>query len=350
MKGRVVALDNLGGRPAAALLIDGRLEDFLQDPMPEDGPAPETIVRARLMRQLFGRGPWLVELPGKRTGLAKGIKRAGPGDFSLVQVAGFADPGKAVPVRASLSLSGKLVVALPGSDGVFVSRSIRDEGEATRLKKLGKSLLSMNGLNCGLTMRTAAQSASDQAISEEAAKLLKDTRNVLSARSGSAPEVVHDPEGCHSVARREWTTGRDAILDENSGSFGRHGLQELLQEFRQRRVELAGGGSALIETTSAFAAVDVNTGSDVSSGSSLRTNIDLARCLPRQLRIRGLGGQVVIDFVPMAKPDRVKVERELAKAFAEDRTATTLVGWTGLGNFEIHRRKDRLLLERTIPE
>ena len=350
MKGSVVALDNLGVRPAAALLIDGRLEDFVQDPMPEDGPAPGTIIRARLMRQLFGRGPWLVELPGKRTGLAKGIKRAGPGDFSLVQVASFADPEKAVPVRAGLSLSGRLVVALPGSSGVFVSRSIRDEGEAARLKKLGKSLLRMNGLNCGLTMRTAAQSAGDDAISQEACKLLMGARDVLSARSGSAPVVVHDPDGCHSVARREWTTGSDVILDESSGSFGRHGVQELLQEYRLRKVELAGGGSALIETTSAFAAVDVNTGSDVSSGSGLRANIDLARCLPRQLRIRGLGGQVVIDFVPMAKSERAKVEKELAKAFAEDRTVSNLVGWTGLGNFEIHRRKDRLPLERTFAE
>jgi Rne/Rng family ribonuclease len=100
-------------------------------------------------------------------------------------------------------------------------------------------------------------------------------------------------------------------------------------------------GSMTIEPTRALVAVDVNTGADVSPAAGLKANLAAARELPRQLRLRGLGGQVVVDFAPLAIPDRPKVETALAAALRHDGIDTAIVGWTPLGHLELQRKRAR---------
>ena len=99
--------------------------------------------------------------------------------------------------------------------------------------------------------------------------------------------------------------------------------------------------------------LDVNTGADTSPAAGLKANIAAARDLPRQLRLRGLGGQIVVDFAPMPKRDRAAVEQQLRAAFRGEAAETSLAGWTPLGMFEIQRKRDRLplaeLLRGTAP-
>ena len=100
----------------------------------------------------------------------------------------------------------------------------------------------------------------------------------------------------------------------------------------------------MIEPTRALIAIDVNTGPDTSPAASLKANIAAARDLPRQLRLRGLGGQIVIDFAPMPKKDRAALEQQLRSAFKGEAAETSLAGWTPLGNFELQRKRDRVPL------
>jgi Rne/Rng family ribonuclease len=110
------------------------------------------------------------------------------------------------------------------------------------------------------------------------------------------------------------------------------------------RVELPGGGHMMIEPTRARIAVDVNTGTDTSPAAALKANIAAAREMPRQLRLRGLGGQVVIDFAPMPKRERVTLEQQLRTAFKGEAAETSLAGWTPLGLYELVRKRDRVAL------
>ena len=103
-----------------------------------------------------------------------------------------------------------------------------------------------------------------------------------------------------------------------------------------------------IEPTSALVAVDVNTGSDTSFAAGLKTNLVAARDLPRQLRLRGLGGQIVVDFAPMARKDQRQVEQVLRAGFKADGIETALVGWTGLGHYELQRKRERLPLSELL--
>ena len=99
-----------------------------------------------------------------------------------------------------------------------------------------------------------------------------------------------------------------------------------------------------IEATRALVAVDVNTGGDFSFAAGLKANLAAARDLPRQLRLRGLGGQVVIDFAPVGKKDRLSIEQVLTRALRADAIDTNIVGWTPLGHLELQRKRERLPL------
>ena len=102
-----------------------------------------------------------------------------------------------------------------------------------------------------------------------------------------------------------------------------------------------------VEPTRALVAVDVNTGGNFSPAAGLKANLAAARELPRQLRLRGLGGQVVLDLAPMGKKDRRGFETALRAAFRADTVDTALVGWTPLGHYELQRKRDRVALALT---
>ena len=95
-----------------------------------------------------------------------------------------------------------------------------------------------------------------------------------------------------------------------------------------------------IEATRAMITVDVNSRSGESS--SLKVNLKAAQMLPKELRLRGLGGQIVVDFAPMSKNNRKRVESALIKSLRGDPIESTLVGWTQLGHFEMQRKRERI--------
>jgi Rne/Rng family ribonuclease len=103
-----------------------------------------------------------------------------------------------------------------------------------------------------------------------------------------------------------------------------------------------------VEPTRALIAVDVNTGSDTTPAAALKANLAAARELPRQLRLRGLGGQIVVDFAPMPKRDRAVLEQCLRASFRKEASETTLAGWTPLGNYELQRKRDRMPLRKAL--
>ena len=91
-------------------------------------------------------------------------------------------------------------------------------------------------------------------------------------------------------------------------------------------------------------AVDINTGGDTSPAAGLKANLAAANDLPRQLCLRGLGGQITLDLAPMGKKDRRAFETALRAAFRKDQTETALVGWTPLGHYELQRKRNRVPL------
>ncbi|MBZ4023400.1 ribonuclease G [Rhodobacter sp. TJ_12] len=338
MKGRVVILGAVQGREAAALMVDGRLEDLLIDASEAVALAPGAICRGRVERQMKGQGGVFVTLPGGEKGFLREAKGLSPGQSVLVQVSGGTETGKALPVTLRLLFKGRYGIVTPGAPGLNISRRIRDEETRDGLQALAGVV--MEGSDMGLILRSACEGTEEGEIVEDLAAL-RDLAEAVLADTEGAPELLVDAPTPHEEAWRDWA---DPAPDEVVEGFEPHGVLEAIDAVLSPRVALPGGGHMMIEPTRALIAVDVNTGNDTSPAASLKANIAAARDLPRQLRLRGLGGQVVVDFAPMPKRDRAALEQQLRAAFKGEAAETSLAGWTPLGMYELVRKRDRVAL------
>ncbi|MDH5528738.1 MAG: ribonuclease E/G [Paracoccaceae bacterium] len=343
MIGRVVVLGEYRGREAAALVVDGQLADLLIE-ADSDSFSPGAILRGIVDRPMKGLGGVFVKLPGL-SGFLRETSGLAPGQPVLVQVSGHTEPGKALPVSSRLLFKSRLAIVTPSAPGLNVSRRIRDEGERTRLTALATEV--MAGSSAGLILRSAALHESDAAVTGDIAAMRELAESVLADLKG-APELLVDAPGPHEEAWRDWADPTPDEIAENDGCFADYGVDEMIDALLSPLVPLASGGHMAIEPTKALVAIDVNTGPDTSPSASLKANIAAARDLPRQLRLRGLGGQITVDFAPMPKRDRATLEQQLRAAFKGEAAETSLAGWTPLGNFELQRKRDRAPLSSLI--
>lgn len=339
MKGAAVALDTLGGREAAALLIDGALEDLWIDaPLDFEGAAPGSIHRGVVDRPAKGQGGVFARIGGG-SGFLRQARGLAPGDALLLQVSGAAESGKAPPVSPRVIHKSRHVIVTPGAPGLNVSRAIRDEAARDRLELLLRETAA--GLErpegAGIILRSAAEHAPEDEVAEDIAAMCA-LASQVAADDGTGPELLVAGDGAHVAAWREMPEG--AAVDAEPGSFARAGVLEMLDALLAAEVPLGGGASMQVEPTRALVAVDVNTGGDLSMAAGLKASLAAARALPRQLRLRGLGGQVVIDFAPFPKKDRRAVEQALTGAIRGGGQGS-VIGWTGLGHLELTVKRER---------
>ena len=345
MKGRVLVLDEIDGRQAAALMLDGRLEELAIDPAGEVA-IPGAIYRAVADRPVKGQGGIFVKLPDG-SGFLRQISGVAPGQRLLVQVTGPAEPGKAIPVSTRLLFKSRFAIVTPEAPGLNISRKIKDEDRRADLSTMAEAGMAGADGRLGLILRSGCLEAEDQAIAEDIAAMRGLAEAVLADISGP-PELLVDGPSAHDLAFRDWLDPAVDDADTDPGSFDRHGVTEALDDLRSARVALDGGAHMMIEPTRALLAVDVNTGPDTSPAAALKANLAAVRDLPRQLRLRGLGGQVVVDFAPMPKRDRHILDQVMKAAFKAE-GETNLAGWTTLGLYELTRKRDRLPLSELLP-
>jgi Ribonuclease G/E len=341
MKGRVVILDEVAGRPCAALVVDGRLEELSVDPA-GDVPLPGAIYRAVADRPMKGQGGLFVKLPQGETGFLRQIGGIAPGQRLLVQVTGPAEAGKALPVTSRLLFKSRFAIITPDAPGLNISRRIKEEDLRADLARLAEEGMAGADPRLGLILRSACGDAEPDAVAEDIAAMRGLAEAVLADLDGG-PELLVDGATAHDLAFRDWLDpAPDEVITEGGG-FAGAGVDDMVAALLQPRVDLPGGGHMMVEPTRALVAVDVNTGPDTSPAASLKVNIAAARDLPRQLRLRGLGGQIVVDFAPMPKKDRAILDQVIKAAFKAEGEAH-LAGWTVLGLYELTRRRDRLPL------
>ena len=263
-----------------------------------------------------------------------------------MQVTGPAEPGKALPVSTRLLFKSRLAIVTPDAPGLNISRRIKDEDRRGELEAIAVATMKGSAESLGLIVRSAAAFYDDAEIVEDIA-LMRDLAGTVLSDLNGGPELLIEGAGAHETAWRDWA---DPVPDEViEGGFETEGLHEMIAALRETGVALVGGGNMAIEVTRALVAIDVNTGPDTSPAAALKVNIAAARELPRQLRLRGLGGQVVIDFAPMPKKERAILDQVIRSAFKTEAAETNLAGWTGLGLFELTRKRDRLPLRDLLP-
>ena len=339
MKGAQVVLGEWKGRAAAALLRDGRLEDLLIDP-PGDAPGPGAVLRGVVDRAPKGLGGVFVRLPGE-TGFLRGAKGRRPGEAVTVQVTGHPEPGKARPLTDRLAIRSRYALATPGAPGINIARSIRDEDVRAALMQVARDALGgpESAGSVGAILRSAAAEADPQAVADDLLATWTTARDVA-ADTGRDPALLLDAPDAHEAAWRDWGDVSDVAEGWES-----HGIPDRIDALRGPEVALR-DGTLFIEPTRALVAVDVNAPEGGAAG--LRANLACARELPRQLRLRGLGGQVVVDCAPVPKGERRRVESAFKGAFKGDPIETSVIGWTPLGHLELTRKRERRPLEELL--
>ena len=334
MKGVQVILGALGSREAAALYRDGQLQDLLVD---SDAPPPGTIYRARASRPVKGQGGMFFETPDG-SAFCRGAKGIAPGSLHLVQVTGYPETGKAIPVTERLLFKSRYCIVTPGAPGINISRQIKHEETRVALRACADAFEEDLG-ECGIIIRSAAAGADLDAVADDLDATLEVARVVLNDTANEPEKLIEGP-GPHALAWRDWPLSpQDTAPDQ---------LEEAYAQAKTGELSLDGGGMVFVEPTRALVAVDVNTGRDTSPAAGLKANLAAARALPRLLRVTGLGGQIVVDFAPMPKKDRRSIEQALRAACRADDVETALVGWTPLGHYELSRKRARAPLHEIV--
>lgn len=341
MKGRQILIEPLPtGGHAAALMVDGVLEDLLIDPPDaEAGPRVEEIHRAVVGRPIKGIGGVMVDLGHGMTGFLRTARPPSSGTRLLVQITGSSEAAKAPPVTDRVRLKGRLAILTPGKAGLNISRSIRDPERRAALDPLARAAMSGADAGLGLILRSAAEEAVDDEIAREIATLRRRWDAIERSAGEDGPALVLAAPGASEIAWREWKR-TDVPVISHARALADQDVWEAVEALRRPFVPLGAGG-LYIEPTRALVAVDVNTGADTSPAAALKANIAAMRELPRQLRLRGLGGQIVVDMAPFAKSQRKLVEEALTGALRRDGVETSIAGWTPLGHLELNRKRDR---------
>ena len=304
-----------------------------------------------------------------------------PGQQLLVQVIRSQPGAKGPRLSCYVTLPGRLMVLLAGVKYTGVSRKITDDGERARLREMGLSLT--EGGQDGVILRTAAQGAGAERLRSEYA-LLKAQWADMKGRAEfmRAPKLVYDDNDLALHAVRDmlaedveavWADDKDCyerllacakvMAPDLSDRIRLHtGETPLFDLYRvdaqvdrglQRYVWLKSGGSLVIDETEALTVVDVNTGKNTGKRDAddtiLAANCEAARELMRQLRLRDIGGMIVVDFIDMRRPgDREALMQVLRECAANDRNRTRVVDITALGLVELTRKRVRQSLSRQM--
>ena len=299
----------------------------------------------------------------------------------LVKISKEPISNKGSRVSTDISLAGRFLVLIPFGDYVAVSKKIESYKERKRLRTLARSLLPEG---FGLIIRTVAEGRNAKALDTDLSLLVEKWRAIEEKLQGSpkAPLLLHeDVNMVSSIMRDIFTDDYDRVLidDErlhrniksyihavapqmaenvklhkgNRPIFEAAGIAKNVAEAFEERVELPSGGYLFIEQTEAMHVIDVNSGRSgrgmSQEDSSVKCNLEAARVIAHQLRLRDLGGIIVIDFIDLrSRKNRKKIYDELVKEFKKDRAVTKVLPMSDFGVVQITRQRLRPSFTKTF--
>ena len=377
-KGRVEAV--LPGIQAAFVDIGTEKAAFLhvsdvavEEDGDDDDDAPEPDESAEKAASNGGGGGRRREYPQIQDVLKKG-------QDLVVQVSKEPISTKGPRVTAQISLPGRFLVYMPGSSHVGVSRKIEDREERARLRALAREVLPER--SGGVIVRTVSEDLTRETFERELKSLMSTWQQIQKkARRARAPAPVHrEAKLTAGIIRDLFSQKVDSLTVDSKNVFDEivayleqvdptlvqrvhlysdakplfdaYDLEREIRDAFQRRVNLPSGGYIIVEPTEALVSIDVNTGRYTGKKDPektiLKTNVDAAKEIARQLRLRDIGGIIVCDFIDMeSKANRDKVLQELRQHLSRDRARTKAFQVSELGLIEMTRQRVRPSLYHT---
>ena len=305
------------------------------------------------------------------------------GDSILVQVTKEPIGTKGPRLTAQISMPGRLLVYLPDSSHVGVSRKIEGREERARLRTMAKEILPPD--SGGIIVRTVGEEVTQETLQREFKRLHELWQKIQRrAQSQKAPAQVHgEAKLVSGIIRDLFSDKFDRVLVDSKEIhnevgkyvqnvdpdlldrvqlyqdpvplFDRHNVEEEIQAAFKRRVDLPSGGYVIIEPTEALVSIDVNTGRYTGKKDPehtiLRTNLDAAREIAKQIRLRDVGGIIVVDFIDMeSQANRDRVLQEIKSHLGRDRARTKAFEVSDLGLIEMTRQRVRPSLFHSLSQ
>ena len=302
----------------------------------------------------------------------------------VVQVVKDPIGSKGARLSTQISIAGRMLVYLPQDPHIGISQRIEDETGRALLREKLKELLPEDETG-GFIIRTLAETASDDELAADINYLRHLWRNLdARAKGAQAPAVLYQDLSLAQRVLRDIVSEQTAAvrvdsrenfqkllafaqtympnvlprLEHYTGErplFDMYNVEPEIEKALARRVDLKSGGTLIIDQTEAMTTIDVNTGGFVGQrnfdDTVFKTNLEAAQSIARQLRLRNLGGIIIIDFIDMdSEEHRAAVLEEFKRALARDRTRMTLNGFTQLGLVEMTRKRTRESLAHVLCE
>ena len=364
-----ILVEHYVAKASEASLIGNVYLGKIQNVLPSMEAAFVDIGRGRNAVLYSGEVDWeLAETGNQPRRIELALKS---GDTVLVQVTKDPVGQKGARLTSQVSLPGRYLVYVPNGSMNGISRKLPDS-ERARLKKILKEVLPEDA---GVIVRTAAEGATEEQLTLDVQRLQQQWEAISKkVEKGQAPVLLHsEPDLLVKIVRDVFNedfqkmviAGEDAreVIEEYLASVApdllervvkHEGHKDVFDEYRvgeqiakalERKVYLPSGGSLVIDRTEAMTVVDVNTGKFVGSGGNLeetvtKNNLEAAEEIVRQLRLRDIGGIIVVDFIDMVlESNRDLVQRRLMECLSRDRTKHQVAEVTSLGLVQMTRKK-----------
>lgn len=369
----------------AAVVEDGVLCELHSEPV-GSAKATESLFYGRIEQIRPSVGAAFVNVGLERNGFLPlnelGDRPPRCGDMLIVQGAAKQETeGKGLRLTARVNLAGKSLVLVPGGSGAHVSQKVKDPEARAQLLEAAQTLCPEG---CGLIVRTASQDVTMALLEEEAKALWQQWQDVQRRASGmTRPGVlmerlpldrrlVRDMAGreLDRIVTNSWeseeaftdmqrrgfipdTARIEHFAEKEQLIFDALGIEPQIDRALKKRVWLPCGGYLVIDRCEAMTVIDVNSGKMVLGRSmedtAVRVNLEAAHEVARQLRLRDVGGMVVVDFIDMAQPEnREALTRALRDAAKADRAQVKVYGLTPLGLVELTRKRVHAELHRQL--
>jgi ribonuclease G len=306
------------------------------------------------------------------------------GQAVMVQVVKDPIGTKGARLSTQISIAGRMLVYLPQDSHIGISQRIESEVDREKLREKVQRLVPP-GEKGGFIIRTMAEDASEADLQMDIEYLRKTWSTIMQqAKAQPAPSLLYQDLNLAQRVLRDFVNDETAsiqvdsrenfaMLQQFGGSytpsvlprlnhytgerplFDLYGVEEEIQRALGKRVDLKSGGYLIIDQTEAMTTIDVNTGSYVTGrnfdDTIFKTNLEAAHAIARQLRLRNLGGIIILDFIDMESADhRAAVLSELHKALSRDRTKISVSEFSSLGLVEMTRKRTRESLAHILCE
>ncbi len=340
---RELIIEKYGLGNAVVVRDNGKIVDlFLDPPSCSSFYPPNTFVEAKIQRRVSKRGGYFVKLPNGHQGFLKSSIYYCEGEVVVLLSRVFFDEDKPQTFTDKLKIISKYFVLKLGKSGVSFSRkTIANFDKDTLIPLLREKIKGHEDIF--IICRSRVADISRKQIVEELEKILQHYQAILK-------EIFLKKNFCDGKAKKIAFDKYDLenyFVTEKQGIFERLGLWDKIYEFCQKKFFINNDSYLILEQTKALYAIDVN------SGKNLKTEakeLNLLACneICRLIKILGIGGKIIIDFLPCSKVEKGIIFDFILESFLDDIPTTKVWGWTGGGLFELERERDKSPLKILI--